>query len=198
VTAHGAARAEAILSFWFHTLDYDRGRKRWFGKDDAFDAEIRRRFEADHERAAAGAYDALAATADGALALVILLDQVPRNIHRGTARAFAADPQARNVAGRAVDAGFDRTLPPVRRIFLYLPFEHSEDLADQRRAVALFESLPTAPGFPDAARAETIDYARRHLDIVARFGRFPHRNAALGRPSTPEEARFLTEPGSSF
>ncbi|HEX6980895.1 MAG TPA: DUF924 family protein [Alphaproteobacteria bacterium] len=197
----GAARLRAVLDFWFLSPgdpEYGRMRKIWFAKDAAFDAEIRARFLADHEAAARGAYDAHAGTADGALALVILLDQFPRNLFRDDRRAFATDAKAREIANMALARAFDRQLRPVERMFLYLPFEHSEDLADQERAVALMESLPATPEFSEAVRAEVIDYARRHRDIVARFGRFPHRNAALGRTSTPEETAFLAQPGSRF
>ncbi len=196
-----AARAAAIRDFWFGPAghpEFGRVRKIWFEKSDAFDAECRTGFLADHEHAASGAYDALAETPGGVVALLILLDQIPRNLFRGQARAFATDRQARDIAARAVDAGLDRQLPPVQRNFVYLPFEHSEDLADQRRAVALFESLPVTAEFLEADRANVIDYARRHLAVIERFGRFPHRNAALGRASTPEEIAFLQQPGSSF
>lgn len=196
-----SSRVRAILDFWFLPPDHPehgRLRKVWFMKDAAFDAEIRARFLGDHEQAAAGAYDAWAETPDGALALLILLDQVPRNLFRGEARAFATDAKARAIARQAIAAGHDQRLPSVQRMFIYLPFEHSEDLADQQRVVALFESLPATTAFPPQARDEIIDYGRRHLAIIARFGRFPHRNAALGRPSTPEERAFLEQPGSSF
>ncbi|MGQ0663671.1 MAG: DUF924 family protein [Pseudomonadota bacterium] len=191
-----AERARAVLEFWFPAPghpEFGAMRKAWFAKDPAFDAEIRGAFLADVETAASGAWDGLARTPPLALALVILVDQFPRNLFRGQARAFAADPLARRAAGMALAQGFDRTLMPLERLFLYLPFEHSEDLADQRRAVALYEGLPPAPW-----REEAIDFARRHLAIVERFGRFPHRNAALGRPSTAAELAFLQAPGSSF
>lgn len=201
VDAGLAARAAAIRDFWFGAPGHpERGRvrKAWFEKNEAFDGELRGLFLADYERAAAGACDALAGTPDGVLALMILLDQLPRNLFRGQGRAFATDARARDVAARAVASGLDARLSAVERIFVYLPFEHSEDVADQRRAVALFESLPVTPEFTEAERANTIDYARRHLVIIERFGRFPHRNAALGRASTPEEIEFLKQPGSSF
>ncbi|HEX2113111.1 MAG TPA: DUF924 family protein [Alphaproteobacteria bacterium] len=195
------ARAAALRDFWFGIAggpEYGRPRKIWFEKNAEFDEELCRRFLADHERAASGACDPLAETPEGAVALVLLLDQLPRNLFRCTPRAFATDAQARAVAKRAVDAGFDRQVPPVERVFLYLPFEHSESLEDQRRSLALFESLPVTPEFPASDRDLTIAYARRHLEIIERFGRFPHRNAALGRASTPEELAFLQEPNSSF
>ncbi|HEX6012488.1 MAG TPA: DUF924 family protein [Geminicoccaceae bacterium] len=176
---------EDVLSFWFAP----DGRERWFEPDPAFDAEIARRFAPMVGDAAAGRLDAFAGEPRGALALCVLLDQFPRSIWRGTPRAFAQDEAARRVADRAVAAGLDRDLPPEQRLFLYLPFEHSESLADQERSVALMAGL---------GDAEWLDYAVRHRDVIARFGRFPHRNAVLGRESTPEEAAFLAEPGSSF
>ncbi|MGE5539440.1 MAG: DUF924 family protein [Gemmatimonas sp.] len=181
-----------VLAFWFGDVAGDDFRSRkplWFEPDAAFDAEVRNRFEDVHFAAARGELSSWRADPRGALALVIVLDQFPRNMYRGTARAFATDPQALAVAREAIDRGFDRQLAPVLRLFLYLPFEHSESLADQDRSVALFAEL---------GDAETLDYARRHREIIARFGRFPHRNAVLGRASTAEEVAFLKEPGSSF
>lgn len=192
-------RAAALRRFWFGG---DRGtgfRPLWFRRSAAFDAELRARFARDWAAAAAGALGSWCATPQGAVALVLLLDQLPRNLCRGGAAAFAQDPIARRVAGEAIARGFDAALPAVERVFLYLPFEHSEDLADQERSVALYAAIPESPpGFPRALK-ETVDlFARRHHEIVARFGRFPHRNAALGRPTTAEEAAFLTEAHSSF
>lgn len=161
----------------------------WFERSDELDARIAARFTADVEAAAEGRYDSLRHMPDGAVTLCILLDQFPRHIWRGTARAFATDTKALEVAQQAVDRGLDRSLLPVQKLFLYLPFEHAEDPAAQERAVALFEAT---------GNARWIDYARRHQAIIAHFGRFPHRNAALGRPSTPEEEAFLRQPGSSF
>jgi uncharacterized protein (DUF924 family) len=195
------ARAGEILDFWFGAPgDPGRGgfRGLWFERSDAFDAEIRRRFLADVEDAASGARDAWAATPAGALALLILLDQFPRNLFRGDPRAFATDARARAIAAAALEAGHDRALGPVERVFLCLPFEHSEDLADQDRSVALFEAIPEGGGYTAEVRAMAIRAARSHREIVARFGRFPHRNAALGRATTEEEAAFLREPNSSF
>jgi uncharacterized protein (DUF924 family) len=180
-----AQALEEVLAFWFDPAN----RERWFERDPAFDAEIARRFAPSIEDAAAGRLDAFAGEPRGALALCVLLDQFPRNVWRGTPRAFAQDEAARRVADRAVAAGLDRGLPPEQRLFLYLPFEHSESLADQERSVALMAGL---------GDAEWLDYARRHRDVIARFGRFPHRNEILGRASTPEEEAFLREPGSSF
>lgn len=181
-----------ILDFWFGAPDsdaYGKPREVWFKSDETFDAEISERFETALGQAAAGAHDGLAETADGALALTILLDQFPRNIYRGTPRAFAFDPRALAVARQALEAGHDQAVAPFQRTFLYLPFEHSESLADQERSVALFTTLGIENG---------IDYAIRHRDIIVRFGRFPHRNAILGRESTPEELSFLEQPDSAF
>lgn len=186
----------AVLDFWFLPADhpsYGAFRREWFTKDPAFDDEIRRRFADEVDMAATGKLDDLARHARGALALIILLDQLPRNLFRGTPRAFAADARAREIADRAVRAGFDRALSAVQRVFVYLPFEHCETLADQDRCAALFADLPAANW-----RAEAIEAGRRHREIIARFGRFPHRNEILGRPSTPEEIAFLREPRSSF
>ncbi|HET6468179.1 MAG TPA: DUF924 family protein [Geminicoccaceae bacterium] len=174
-----------VLDFWFG----ERASALWFEKDPAFDAEIRERFLALVEAAAAGAHDDWLETPEGALALVVLLDQFPRNMHRGRPAAFAHDARAREVAAAALARGHDRALPAAQRSFLYLPFEHSEDLVDQDRSVALFRALGDPVG---------LDYAVRHREIVARFGRFPHRNAILGRASTPEEEVFLEGPQSSF
>jgi uncharacterized protein (DUF924 family) len=175
-----------ILDFWFG----DWARPRWFVKEAAFDEAIRLRFESTLRAAAAGDFRDWRDAAESALALVILLDQFPRNIYRGTARAFAWDEQAREAADLATQRGFDLMVAPDRRIFFYLPFEHSENLADQDRAIALVRER--------IGEARLIDYALKHRVIVARFGRFPHRNAALGRPTTPEEADFLKGPDSSF
>jgi uncharacterized protein (DUF924 family) len=185
-----------LLDFWFGAAgspERDRARDIWFKADPAFDEELRRRFLADHEAAAAGACAHWLATPDTALALVLLLDQLPRNLFRGSPRAYGCDGAARQAAGDAIDRGFDRQATPVRRWFLYLPFEHSEDLADQRRGIELYASLPA-----DADRDACVAIAQRHHDIIARFGRFPHRNQVLGRASTPAEEGFLREPNSSF
>ena len=174
-----------LLAFWFE----ERVRQRWFNPDPALDVEIRDRFGALVEEAALGRLKAWEATAEGALALCLLLDQFPRNIHRGTPRAFEHDTQARAVADRALARGYDKALPVPHRMFLYLPFEHSEDLADQDRSVELFR---------DMGDVEGLRYAERHRDIIARFGRFPHRNRIVLRESTDEEDAFLREPDSSF
>ncbi len=180
-------RIDGLLRFWFDPAQ----RERWFDADPAFDCLVRDRFGDLLADGAAGSLDGWRDRAPprGALALCLVLDQLPRNVWRGTARAFATDARAREVARWAIAAGLDRSLRPEERLFLYLPFEHSEDLADQERSVALFEGLGD-PGW--------LGYAVRHRDIVRRFGRFPHRNAALGRASTAEELDFLREPLSSF
>ena len=186
-----------ILAFWFGRPGepgYGEPRGVWFRKDAAFDDEIRRRFLPAVEAALAGQLAHWAATPDGLLALLIMLDQFPRNLFRGTAQAFAGDAQARQLAAVAIDQGWDAPLAAVEKLFVYLPFEHSESLADQVRSMALFTALATGHAGNDGF----LDYARRHHEIIARFGRFPHRNAALGRPSTPAEVEFLAQPGSSF
>jgi len=184
-------RARAVLEFWFGPRPF-APRAVWFEKDAGFDRACAG-FTDDQARAAAGAYDDWAETAEGALALVLLLDQFPRNLFRGTPRAYASDAKAREIARRALAAGFDRQLPVVQRVFLYMPFQHSEDLADQEESRRLFAVATDHP-----QHAENLGYAERHYEIIARFGRFPHRNAVLGRATTPEEAAFLKEPNSSF
>ena len=182
-------RARALLDFWFGPpVDPLRlhHRQIWFRSTPEFDEAVRRGFAADHEQAAAGALADWEAAADSALALVMLLDQVPRNIFRSTRRAFASDAQALIAAERALARGLDMRVAPAWRLFFYLPFEHSEALADQRRGIALIEALPPAPGRPPDAHT-----SRLHLEIIERFGRFPHRNAILGRPSTAAEIAFL-------
>jgi len=183
-----------VLDFWFGPLDA-RGKPRpeWFRKDARFDEEIRRRFGALHAAAAARELEAWRASAESMLALVLVLDQFSRNIHRDDARAFAQDAHARECAEEAIERGFDLGLLPVERQFLYLPFEHSERLDDQRRALELFRTLEAF----EPTRG-LLTWAERHHAVVARFGRFPHRNALLGRASTPEEETFLAQPGSGF
>ena len=178
--ADDAISPQHVVRFWEQA-----GPQRWFRRDAAFDAQFRDRFLAVHESAATGALDHWAAAAEGALALVLLLDQFPRNAFRGTPRVYATDSQARAAADTAIRAGFDRIVPQPLRQFFYLPFMHSEQLEDLERCIALNEELGGEP----------LRYARHHRDIVARFGRFPHRNALLGRTSTPQEDRFLAEGG---
>jgi uncharacterized protein (DUF924 family) len=185
-----------VLDFWLGSAaSRHRGRPRaeWFRRDDAFDEAIRERFLPCYELATSTELHAWERTPYAALALVIMLDQFPRNMFRGDPRAFGADAQALAAARRLVERGFDRLYGAAERPFAYLPFEHAEDLVAQRRSLALFDGLRSVPG-----SASSIDYARRHYDIIARFGRFPHRNAVLGRPSTPEELEFLSRPGSGF
>ena len=171
------ATPEVVLAFW-HTAGPDK----WFEKDTAFDDDIRARFLATYEAAAAGKLSSWELTAEGALALTIVLDQFPRNMFRGDPRTYAADPLALAVAQRALARGFDRSMALSDRQFLYLPFEHSETLADQERCCALFRAT---------GDADLLKWAELHADIIRRFGRFPHRNAVLGRATTPEEQAFL-------
>lgn len=177
--------AGRVLAFWFEELE----EKDWWAKNDDLDARIRREFTPLLDCAAKGGLADWADTPETCLALIILLDQFSRNIHRDRAEMYAADALARRIAGAAVDRGFDRRLPAERRFFLYMPFEHSEDAADQARSVSLFTAL---------GHENYLNYALAHKRIVDRFGRFPHRNAILGRTSTPEEEAFLKEPGSTF
>lgn len=171
-----------VVAFW-----KEAGPDKWFAKDDAFDALFRRRFHDAHVAAARRELDQWAETAEGSLALLILLDQFPRNAFRDTGHAFATDPLARMFAKRALDAGHDRQIEGDVRRFFYLPLQHSEDLADQRRQVELFQTR--------MERKPDDRWAEHHHDVVARFGRFPHRNDALGRETTPEERAFLAEDG---
>jgi uncharacterized protein (DUF924 family) len=170
------ATPPAVLAFW-----REAGPSRWFTKDEAFDAEIREKFLATHEAATAGKLREWENTAEGALALCIVLDQFPRNMFRGDARTFAADPQARAVANTALKRGYDQDVDAKERGFFFLPFMHSEDLTDQNRCVELYR----------AAADEDVTYAEEHRDIIKRFGRFPHRNPVLGRETTAEEQAFL-------
>jgi len=168
-----------IVTFW-----REAGPERWFKRDDAFDEEIRRRFGEAYEAAAQGVLSDWETTPEGSLALVLLLDQFPRNMFRGSSRTYATDATAVLLAERAIDRGHDGAVEPALRRFYYLPFMHAEDLAMQDRCVALHEA---------AGQEDGLKWARHHRDVVARFGRFPHRNAVLGRETTPEEARFLEE-----
>ena len=171
------ATAYEIISFWRAA-----GPDRWFDKDAEFDEEIRQRFLDSYEAAAAGKLSDWEHGAQGALALLILLDQFPRNLFRGDARAFATDPLARAVSAGAIVRGFDSQVPAEMRGFFYLPFQHSEDLADQERGIAFYKAV---------GDSENLKWAELHADIIRRFGRFPHRNAVLGRTTTPEEQAFL-------
>ena len=193
-----------VLDFWFRDATsgpeaLERRGKVWFNVDPAFDRECATRFAALLEDAARGALDDWAGTPHGRLALVILLDQMPRNIHRGSPGAFAHDTRAAAHCVAGIDSGQDRSLHPVERIFLYMPLQHAEELDLQRRSVERFESL--AAEADDAWRdrfVENARYARLHRDIVERFGRFPHRNRVLGRESTEEELRYLADGGPTF
>jgi uncharacterized protein (DUF924 family) len=169
-----------VVAFW-----RDAGPQQWFNKSADFDAAFRARFEAAHMAAAARQLDAWLDDATGALALMVLLDQFPRNAYRGTAHMFATDPLAQYFADRAIAAGHDLGVDPQLRQFFYLPFEHAENLAAQNRAVALMEPLD----------ADSLRWAVLHRDIIKRFGRFPHRNAALGRQTTQAEQEFLDSGG---
>ena len=191
------AQAQSVMDFWFGASGdpgRDQPRKQWFEKNDAFDAAIRDRFGSLIERGIAGTLAHWAADSEGAVAQIVVLDQFTRNAFRGTARAFAGDVRALAAARALVAAGADHALPGVQRQFVYLPFEHAEDIAAQDDALRLFAQLER-----DAPEVgQLLVWAQRHRDVIARFGRFPHRNAALGRSSTPDEIEFLKQPGSSF
>lgn len=174
------ASATDVVTFW-----REAGFDRWFTKDEAFDAEIKRRFLPTYEAAAAGKLRDWENSAEGALALLIVLDQFPRNMFRGDKRAFATDPLARAITAGALIKGFDAQAGALRAFF-YLPFEHSEDLADQERGVALYKA---------AGDDEGLKWGEIHADIIRKFGRFPHRNKVLGRTTTPEEQKFLDDGG---
>jgi uncharacterized protein (DUF924 family) len=185
---------QQVLDFWFGAGEL-RGRPRevWFKKDPAFDRAVGERFLPWVECAAQGGLDPWLSRPDATLALILLLDQFPRNLFRGQARAFAADAAARRATRHALQRGFDAQLLPIERVFVYLPLEHSEHLADQDDCFRLMLEL--------AKHAETASFhvwADKHRTIIRRFGRFPHRNAALGRESTAEEIEFLKTPGSGF
>lgn len=192
---------EDILSFWFGPPGSSplTNSNKWYTKDDAFDREIKDRFEEVLELAARGALDGWKTTTRGRLALVILLDQLSRNMFRGTPRAFAQDARACETTLEAIATGDEQSLDVVERSFLYMPLMHAEDVDLQHKCVAAFERLLKAA--PEAIRKfvdNSLQYANRHAEIVERFGRFPHRNEILGRASTPEEIEFLKQPNSSF
>lgn len=187
-------RVEQVLSFWFGAEnEYGNRRKQWFQKDAAFDAGIAARFRALHEEAARGDLERWKDSVGDCLALIVLLDQFPRNMFRGSAHAFSSDGRARDAARHALAMGYDREMLPVERMFTYLPFEHSEALEDQLLCLGLMRPLEEFEETKDV-----YQYAMRHHEIIARFGRFPHRNEALGRRSTLEELEFLKQPGSGF
>lgn len=176
-----------VLDFWFGPGDGDR----WFKRDEALDRAVRETLADDHERAAAGAYDSWRESARGCLALVLLLDQVPRNLFRDDPQAFATDARALDVARHAIEQGFDRQIAAQsQRLFLYLPLEHSERLADQENCCRLMASLDENKGW--------AEWAIMHREVIARFGRFPHRNAVLGRDTSEAEQEFLAQPNSAF
>ncbi len=189
-----APAAEAVLNFWFgDARERGQSRVQWFQKDAAFDEEIRTRFLATYEQVVAGQFADWKDHAESCLALIVILDQFPRNMFRDTSRAFEADSMARKATRYAIAREYDRLLKPVERIFIYLPLEHAEHLPDQELCLRLMKEL--------SAFRETRDmhvWAEKHLVIIRRFGRFPHRNAALGRASTAEEIEFLKQPGSGF
>lgn len=189
-----SGEAHEVLRFWFGEGPPFAARPEWFRKSDPFDREIAQRFGPLIERALRGELIAWRDEAETALAQVIVLDQFTRNVFRHTAKAFAGDSLALATAQAMLAAGQDSQLAPVQRVFAYLPLEHAEDLRLQDESVRLFTSLQAS--LPDAQG--WLDYALRHREVIARFGRFPHRNAALGRHSTPEETAFLSQPGSGF
>jgi uncharacterized protein (DUF924 family) len=174
-----------VIGFW-----RDAGPKRWFQADAAFDAVLHERFADLHNQAAAGRLSSWEADAPGALALILITDQFPRNLYRHSALAFATDALARNVADRALARSFDQATEASLRFFFYMPFEHHEDAASQARAVSLFEKLAAETGQSDG-----LDWCKMHQNLIARFGRFPHRNAVMGRLSTPEETAYLAQGG---
>jgi uncharacterized protein (DUF924 family) len=190
------SRAQEVLEFWFGREGepgYGEFREEWFRKDPEFDARVTQRFLDLYEQAAEGGLDGWREDAKSCLALVIVLDQFPRNMFRGDGRTHAADGAALEASRHAVEHALDRELPAFQRMFLYMPFMHSEEQEDQSRSVELFGLLADEPGGPDVT-----SYARGHREIVERFGRFPHRNGILGRETTSEEAEFLKTEGSSF
>lgn len=174
-----------VLRFWFD----EHGFTDWFGGSPEFDEKIRARFSETHERASQGLLEDWRGTTEGRLAEVIVLDQFSRQLYRGKARAFAQDPLALSLAQNAVSTGADQQVPPVQRQFFYLPYMHSENLEVHKEAMQLYEKL---------GNEEALDYERKHKEIIERFGRYPHRNQALGRESTQEELEFLKLPGSGF
>ena len=173
-----------VIAFW-----REAGYERWFSRDEAFDARCKAQFLEAHLLAARREREQWLDTPDGALALMVLLDQIPRNVFRDSGHAFATDPLARHYAARAIELGHDRHVAPELRVFFYMPFEHSESLADQDRSVELAATIEGEAG------ASYLDYARRHRDVIARFGRFPHRNGCLGRVNTPGEQDYLDAGG---
>lgn len=176
---------QAVITFWFAEIDH----RYWFRKDDRFDGTVRRRFRGVYDEVVAGRNPDWMAMPEGCLATILVLDQFPRNMFRGTPQAFATDAQARAVARLALQKTFDRPLALEQRLFMYMPFEHSESMDDQELSCQLMTRLGD-PGY--------LYYAERHREIIRRFGRFPHRNRILGRDNTPAEAAYLAQPGSGF
>jgi uncharacterized protein (DUF924 family) len=197
------AQTNEVLSFWFADpqtglANFDQWRKAWFIKDAAFDQQMRDRFLPTYEQAAAGKLDCWQESPAGSLALVLVLDQFPRNMFRGDPKAFATDHKALGTTQGAIAKNFHQQLKPLQQLFLYLPLEHSENLEHQNQCVALFHRLiADHPGLGKEFE-DTYSYAVRHQAVIERFGRFPHRNEILGRETTPAEAEFLKQPGSSF
>ena len=189
-------KPDEILEFWFgkpSDENYGKRREIWFTKDTLFDEELRKQFYTDYQLASTGTLDTWQDSPRSCLALILLLDQIPRNIFRGQIEAFATDFKALIAAQKAIEKGFDKEMLPVERWFIYLPFEHSENIEHQRRCIELFDQLKD-----DSESAYAIDYAIQHFKIIERFGRFPHRNSILGRQSTSEEIEFLQQENSSF
>jgi len=198
------ASPDEVLDFWFaDALDSAEAAERrvpvWFGSDEAFDREIRTRFSALPDLAHAGGLDGWRGEPRSALALVIVLDQFPRNLHRGSGHSFLCDDRALEVAREAIAAGLDAELHPLEAVFLYLPYEHAESLPHQERCVELYERLAArAPAGLETQFEGFCEYARRHREVIRRFGRFPHRNAVLGREPTPDETTYLSGGGDTF
>jgi uncharacterized protein (DUF924 family) len=189
------SRVNDILTFWFgeprdDKSYYDEWHTRWFTPNPQFDQEVRERFMDDYQLAAGRQLMAWQAAPPSGLALVIILDQLPRNMFRGKPQAFATDALAREVAAHLIQAGFDRLLLPIERAFVYMPFMHGETLADQQYSVELFQQL-----VQEREYLSFVTYAIKHLEVIERFGRFPHRNTILGRSPTPAEVEFLEQPG---
>jgi uncharacterized protein (DUF924 family) len=195
---------DEVLRFWLGAYPLDlaamqRVQAQWFRKDDALDVAIRTQFGPTIDAARRGALDGWAAQPDSWLALLIVLDQFTRNAYRERPESFAGDAQSLRLALAGIERGHDQAVPPMARIFCYLPIEHAEDRGLQARSVALFEALAAAPGAePAGFFATTLDYARRHQAVIERFGRFPHRNAILGRANTVPEQDYLSQPGAGF
>ncbi len=196
--------AQDVLAVWLGAWPADsaalqRAQPTWFQKNEAFDADLRQRFGGTIAAALAGQHDAWADTAQGRLALLIVLDQFTRNSFRGKPESFAGDDRALRIALEGIARGHDIAVPPMPRTFCYLPLEHAEDAAMQSRSVALFQALRDAPDAqPKPFFDGSLDYAHKHQDVIRRFGRFPHRNAILGRTSTPDELAYLAQPGAGF